>query len=92
MQPEQVVKTNGKKMAMARAEEDEMLVDLSEQIDMKLYEWMSEHKMPALNLTAIILARLTWLAKQGNYKEDFVTLLEAPSQILKEEDDDKVVH
>jgi hypothetical protein len=79
-------------MAMARAEEDEMLVDLSEQIDMKLYEWMSEHKMPALNLTAIILARLTWLAKQGNYKEDFVTLLEAPSQILKEEDDDKVVH
>jgi hypothetical protein len=79
-------------MAMARVEEDEMLVGLSEQIDMKLFEWMSEHKVPALNLTAIILARLTWLAKQGNYTEDFVALLEAPSQILKEEEDDKVVH
>ena len=92
MKPKQVVKNIGKKMAMARVEEDEMLAGLSEQIDMKLFEWMSEHKVPALNLTAIILARLTWLAKQGNYTEDFVALLEAPSQILKEEDDDKVVH
>jgi hypothetical protein len=79
-------------MAMARVEEDEMLASLAEQIDTKLCEWMSEYKVPALNLTAIILARLTWLAKEGNYTEDFVALLGAPAQILEEEDKDKVVH
>jgi hypothetical protein len=76
----------------ASIEEDVMLISLSEQIDMALYEWMSEHKVPALNLTAVILARLTWLAKQGDYKEDFFKLLEAPSQILSEETKEKQLH
>jgi hypothetical protein len=76
----------------ASIEEDVMLISLSEQIDMALYEWMSEHKVPALNLTAVILARLTWLAKQGDYKEDFLKLLEAPSDILSEETKEKQLH
>jgi hypothetical protein len=76
----------------ASIEEDVMLISLTEQVDMALYQWMSEHKIPALNLTAIILARLTWLAKQGDYSEDFFKLLEAPSQILKQEENNKVLH
>jgi hypothetical protein len=48
--------------------------------------------VPTLNLIAIMLARLTWLAKQGNCKEDFLALLEAPKQILDEEDKEKSIH
>ena len=77
---------------MGSAEEDVMLVSLTEEIDMKLVEWVSEHKIPPLNLIAVILARLTWLAKEGDFKEDFLQLLEAPKQVLTEEDKEKVVH
>ena len=77
---------------MGSIEEDAMLVGLTEQIDTKLVEWMAEHKIPALNLTAVLLARLTWLAKQGDYKDDFLQLLEAPRQVLNSEDKEKVVH
>ena len=48
--------------------------------------------MPPLNLTAVILARLTWLAKQGDYKDDFIKLLESPKHILAGEDKEKVMH
>lgn len=77
---------------MASVEDDGLLVELTEQIDTKLVEWMLEHKIPPLNLTAIILARLTWLAKQGNYESDFIALLEAPSQILNDEQEKKQLH
>jgi hypothetical protein len=77
---------------MAKVEEDEMLTNLSEQIDMTLYKWMLQNKISGLNLTAIVLARLTWLAKQGDYKEDFIALLESPSKILKRDDEEKVMH
>jgi len=88
----QAVKNYGKKMVMAKVEEDEMLTNLSEQIDMTLYKWMLQNKISGLNLTAIVLARLTWLAKQGDYKEDFIALLESPSKILKRDDEEKVMH
>lgn len=76
----------------ASIEEDKMLVSLSEQIDVKLLEWLTEHKVPALNLTAVILARLTWLAKQTNTTEDFISLLEAPKEILKSEEYKQAIH
>jgi hypothetical protein len=76
----------------ASVEEDAMLVSLTEEIDNKLVEWLSEHKLPPLNLTAVILARLTWLAKQGGYENDFLNLLEAPSQILNDELKEKQIH
>ena len=50
----------------ASKDEDVMLGHLSEDIDTKILEWLTTYEMPALNLTAIILARLTWLAKQAN--------------------------
>jgi hypothetical protein len=77
---------------MASLDEDAMLVGLTEQIDSMLVEWMAEYKIPPLNLTAIILARLTWLAKNGQYTEDFIELLKAPTQVLEEQDKQNVVH
>lgn len=73
-------------------EENIMLENLSESIDTALIEWMTTFKMPALNLTAVILARLTWMSKMGNYQEDFIGLLQAPQEILAEEKIIKQVH
>jgi hypothetical protein len=74
---------------MASKDEDKMLEHLSEDIDNSLLKWMTTYEVPALNLTAIILARLTWLAKQANCREDFIELLKAPEQILSKEEDNK---
>ena len=92
MQPNQVVRKCGKKMVMATIEEDKMLADLSEDIDMALLKWMNTYEVPALNLTAVILARLTWLSKQGHYESDFIELLKAPEQILSQEENKDTVH
>ena len=77
---------------MASKNEDMMLTELSGDIDEAMFKWLTTYEMPALNLTAVILARLTWLAKQGDYKEDFIKLLESPKHILSGEDEEKVVH
>ena len=76
----------------ASIEEDKMLASLSEQIDTKLLEWLTEHKVPTLNLIAIMLARMTWLSKQSNCREDFLELLKAPEKILTEEDSKDYLH
>jgi len=77
---------------MASKDEDKMLEHLSEDIDNALLKWMTTYEVPALNLTAVILARLTWLSKQGQYQSDFIELLKAPENILNQEDDVKVMH
>jgi hypothetical protein len=76
----------------ASKDKDEMLQELSDQIDNKLIEWIKQHKIPPLNLSAVILARLTWLAKEGDCKDDFLSLLEAPREILENEDKEKQIH
>jgi hypothetical protein len=77
---------------MASTQEDSMLAELSEEIDTALVKWMAEYKVPPLNITAVILARLTWLAKQTDCKEDFISLLQAPREILDSEEEHKQVH
>jgi len=77
---------------MASKDQDIMLEELSGDIDEMLFKWLSTYEIPPLNLTAIILARLTWLAKQGEYTNDFIRLLESPKHILNSEDVEKVVH
>ena len=77
---------------MASKNEDMMLTELSGDIDEAMFKWLTTYEMPALNLTAVILARLTWLAKQGDYKDDFIKLLESPKDILAGENEEKVVH
>jgi hypothetical protein len=76
----------------ASKDKDEMLQELSDQIDNKLIEWLTQHKIPPLNLSAVILARLTWLAKESDCKDDFLSLLEAPREILENEDNEKQIH
>jgi hypothetical protein len=77
---------------MASKDQDMMLEELSGDIDNMLFKWLSTYEIPPLNLTAIILARLTWLAKNGDYTNDFIRLLESPKHILAGEDEEKVVH
>jgi hypothetical protein len=77
---------------VATAEPDAMLNSLIEDIDKKLVEWLAEHKMPPLNLTAVVLARLTWLSKECGCENDFITLLETPQQILNDSLKEKQVH
>ena len=77
---------------MASKDEDMMLTELSGDIDEAMYKWLTTYEIPALNLTAVILARLTWLAKQGDYTNDFIKLLESPKSILAREDEEKVMH
>jgi len=76
----------------ASKDKDEMLQELSDQIDSQLVEWLTQHKLPPLNLSAVILARLTWLAKESDCKDDFLSLLEAPREILENEDNEKQIH
>jgi hypothetical protein len=77
---------------MASANENTMLEELSGDIDEMLFKWLTTYEIPGLNLTAVILARLTWLAKQGGYTNDFIRLLESPKHILTGEDEEKVMH
>ena len=77
---------------MAKIDNEDILEELSNDVDTQLLKWMITYELPGLNLSAIMLARLTWLAKQGNYREDFIKLLESPKEILNKEDDKKVVH
>jgi len=77
---------------MAKSEEDVMLEHLSEDIDNAMFKWLTTYEIPPLNLIAIILARLTWLAKQSDCREDFLELLKAPESILKSEQYEKVMH
>jgi hypothetical protein len=48
--------------------------------------------MHPLNLSAVLLARLTWLAKMCDMKEDFLKLLDSPKNIFEEEDKEKSLH
>jgi hypothetical protein len=77
---------------MGSIEENSILAELSEDVDTSLIKWMSEYKVAPLNIIAIILARLTWLAKQSDCKDDYLSLLEAPKQILDSEEKEKQLH
>ena len=73
--------------------DDEMLEQLSMNVDTEILKWLNTFEIHPLNLTAIILARLTWLAKQTNIEEDYLKLLESPKNIIGEtEQEKKQVH
>ena len=59
---------------MGSQDEFTWLGNISDDIDQKLLQLMTTYEMPPLNVIAIILARLTHLAKTGNCKEDFLQL------------------
>ena len=70
-----------------------MLEQLSLDVDNEIMKWLTTFEVHPLNLTAIILARLTWLAKQANIEQDYLKLLESPKDIIsKTEQESKQVH
>lgn len=72
---------------------DEMLEQLSLDIDTDLLKWMTTFEIHPLNLIAVILARLTWMAKQANIEEDYLKLLESPKTVIhKTEREKKQIH
>lgn len=77
---------------MATSKEDKMLGELSEDIDNELLKWLKTYEVAPLNLIAILLARLTWLAKVSDCKDDFIELLKAPERVLNTEEDKEVLH
>jgi hypothetical protein len=77
---------------MAEKDEFSYLEDLTQEIDNKLLYWLQTYDMHPLNLSAVLLARLTWLAKMCDMKEDFLKLLDSPKNIFEEEDKEKSIH
>ena len=68
---------------MGEKDEFSYLEDLSNEIDSKLLEWIQTYDMHPLNLIAVVLARMTWIAKMSDMKEDFLRLLESPKDIIE---------
>ena len=68
---------------MGEKDEFSYLEDLSAEIDSKLLEWIQTYDMHPLNLIAVVLARMTWIAKMNDMKEDFLRLLESPRDIIE---------
>jgi hypothetical protein len=77
---------------MGEKDEFSYLEDLSQEIDGKLLDWLQTYDMHPLNLSAVLLARLTWMAKMFDMKDDFLRLLESPKNIFEEEDKEKSLH
>ena len=73
-------------------DDDEMLNQLALDIDTEMLKWINTFEIPALALSAVILARLAWLAKLGGYEKDFLQLLEHPKRIMGDDEPVKVVH
>lgn len=72
---------------------DEMLEQLSLDVDTELLKWMTTFEIHPLNLIAVILARLTWVAKQTGIEEDYLKLLDSPKDVIhKTEREKKQVH
>ena len=68
---------------MPTKDEFSYLEDLSNEIDAKILQWLQTYDMHPLNLIAVILARLTWVAKMNDMKADFLRLLESPKDIIE---------
>ena len=77
---------------MVMATNEEMLSNLAKDMDEKILEWTSTYEVAPLSLIAVMLARLTWLAKLTGVKDDFIELLKAPEQAMKSEDKKDVIH
>lgn len=73
--------------------DDEMLEQLALDVDTEILRWLSTFEIHPLNLIAIMLARMTWIAKQAGIEDDYLRLLESPRNVIeKDETPIKVVH
>lgn len=77
---------------MMDLEDDGLLLDLSEEIDGALLEWIQTYDLHPLNLSAIVLARLTRMAKETGTEDDYIKLLEHPKDIIYQDDTKDILH
>lgn len=73
--------------------DDEMLEQLALDVDTEILKWLTTFEIHPLNLIAIMLARMTWIARQAGIEDDYLKLLESPKNVInKEETPIKVIH
>ena len=72
--------------------EDKQLEKLSTEIDVQMTDWMMQYDIHPLNLCAILLARMVWLSRLGDFKEDLMQLLDTPKYSITEEDSKGPLH
>ena len=64
---------------------DEQLAAITKEIDDELLKWLTTYDTSPLSLCAVVLARLTWLAKLTECEGDFLELLKAPKDAFEVE-------
>ena len=69
---------------------DEQLAELTKEVDDELLKWLTSYSTSPLSLCAVLLARLTWMAKLTGCEKDFFELLKAPEEAFEIELDKKV--
>jgi hypothetical protein len=69
--------------------DDKNLAKLATENDVQMTDWMMQHDIHPLNMCAIILARMVWLSRLGDFQDDFLKLLESPKYSITVEDDTK---
>lgn len=70
---------------------DEQLAEMTKEVDDELLKWMTNYGASPLSICAVVLARLTWMAKLTGCEGDFFELLKAPEETF-EIDIDKKIH
>ena len=74
--------------------DDEMIDQLAIDVDTEIMRWLVTFEIHPLNLIAIMLARMTWMAKQAGVEEDYIKLLESPKEAIQriETTEKKILH
>lgn len=62
---------------------DEQLAEMSKEVDDNLFKWLNDYRAAPLSICAVVLARLTWMAKLSDCEKDYLELLKAPEQIIE---------
>ena len=68
--------------------DDNIVEDMCDEFDVAFTEWAMKYQLTPMFLSALVLARLTRLAKECGFAEEFLKLLDSPRQNLSKEDKD----
>jgi hypothetical protein len=69
---------------------DEQLAEMSQEVDDNLFKWLNDYGASPLSICAVVLARLTWMAKLSGCEKDYFELLKAPQEVVELHIDKKI--
>jgi hypothetical protein len=69
---------------------DEQLAEMSQEVDDNLFKWLNDYGASPLSICAVVLARLTWMAKLSSCENEFFELLKAPQEVVELHIDKKI--